>query len=71
VQAKIFIERLKMLCKLATLNKQLASIVCGTVRLQAGCKLLCNLTRLSCRHGAIYSTLANTALDLCNVKRTD
>jgi len=42
------------------------AVVCGTMSLQAACLR----TRLSWRHSAIYSTLANTELDLLRVGST-
>jgi len=46
------------------------AVVCGTMCLQAACKLLAYGTRLSWRHSAIYSTWTNTALDLLGVGST-
>jgi len=46
------------------------AVVCGTMCLQASCKLLAYRKRLGWRHSSLYSTSTNTALDLLGVGST-
>ena len=46
------------------------AVVCGTMCLQAACKLLTYKTRISSRHSAIYSTLTDGAFHLLGLGST-